>query len=410
MNRVPLLDLIPQYASIREEVRQAINGVLETQCFILGSKVEDLEKAIAHYCGSKFAIGVSSGTDALLISLMVLDITYGDGVITTPYTFFSTAGSIARVGARPVFVDIDPTTYNIDPQKLMRLVESWKNKGNVRLKAVIPVHLYGQCAHMGPIIDLARESGLTVIEDAAQAIGAEYWDADAGIDEVKKAGSMGELGCLSFFPSKNLGGFGDGGMVITDDEALCNKIKMLRVHGSMPKYHHRLIGGNFRLDAIQAAVLSVKLKYLDKWLDKRRQNADYYDTLFKESGLIERGFISPPKPVYKSRSKEKSSFLNHHTYNQYVIKAKGRDQLTQHLKKNGIQTGIYYPIPLHLQECFTYLGYKKGDFPEAEKAASQTLALPIYPELTRNMIELVVDCIDTFYKAVYTHGSNKVCC
>lgn len=398
MKKVPLLDLKSQYSLIKKEIRRAIDEVLESQCLILGSKVDDLEKSIAHYCGSKFAIGVSSGTDALLISLMTLDIAQGDGVITTPYTFFSTVGSIVRVGARPIFVDIDPTTYNIDPQRLGEAIEKMGRKSDVTVKAIIPVHLYGQCTHMDPILELAKEHHLKVIEDAAQAIGAEYINPHSSDRTVKMAGNMGHLGCFSFFPSKNLGGFGDGGMVITNDEAFYEKLKMLRVHGAKPKYYHKLIGGNFRLDALQAAILLVKLRYLDEWSEKRRQNASYYGRLFAESSLVEKGLISPPKPIYRSNGEEKSSIFNYHTYNQYVIRAEGRDNLKEYLKKNGIETEIYYPIPLHLQECLSYLGYKKGDFPQAERAASQTLALPIYPELTPEMIEWVVDCISDFYK------------
>jgi len=401
MKKVPLLDLKSQYSLIKEEIRKAIDEVLESQCLILGSKVEDLEKSIAHYCGSKFTIGVSSGTDALLISLMTLDVAQGDGVITTPYTFFSTVGSIVRVEARPIFVDIDPTTYNMDPQRLEEVIEKTGRKSDVALKAIIPVHLYGQCANMDPILKLAKEHHLKVIEDAAQAIGAEYINPHSSDRTVKMAGNMGHLGCFSFFPSKNLGGFGDGGMVITNDEAFYEKLKMLRVHGAKSKYHHKLIGGNFRLDALQAAILLVKLRYLDGWSEKRRQNASYYGGLFAESGLVEKGLILPPEPIYRSNGEEKSSIFNYHTYNQYVIRAEGRDNLREYLKKNGIETEIYYPIPLHLQECLSYLGYKKGDFPESERAASQTLALPIYPELTHDMIEWVVACISDFYKTFY---------
>lgn len=398
MKKVPLLDLKSQYSQIRLETRKAIDEVLESQSFILGSQVRDLEVSIADYCGCRFSIGVSSGTDALLVSLMALDIGRNCGVITTPYTFFSTAGSVQRVGARPIFVDIDPSTYNIDPQRVAELVEVWGDKDGVKLKAIIPVHLYGQCVDMSPILRLAENHGLRVIEDAAQAIGAEYKDPRGDDKTVKRAGSMADLGCLSFFPSKNLGGFGDGGMVTTDDEALCERVRILRVHGAKPKYYHRLVGGNFRLDTLQAAILLVKLRYLDEWSQKRRENAERYQKLFSESGLIENRFISPPESAYKPSAEETPSVKNHHIYNQYIIRAKERDRLRGYLNENGIGTEVYYPVPLHLQECFSHLGYKKGDFPESEKAASETLALPIYPELSHDMMEWVVDCINRFYK------------
>ncbi|MCD6353154.1 MAG: DegT/DnrJ/EryC1/StrS family aminotransferase, partial [Proteobacteria bacterium] len=358
--QVPLLDLKAQYKTIREEIRDALNEVLESQFFILGEKVKELEEAVAGYCGSKFGVGVASGSDALLLSLMALNAGYGDTVITTPYTFFSTAGSVSRLGAKPVFVDIEPDTYNLSPEKLSECLDRLTSQE--KIKAIIPVHLYGQCADMDPILEVAQNHGVAVIEDAAQAIGSRYKD--------RAAGSMGDLGCFSFFPSKNLGGFGDGGMVTTDNEALTEKIRILRMHGSEPKYYHKIIGCNSRLDALQAAVLLVKLNCLDKWTTGRRENADYYRKLFQAAELTE--FIDLPT------AREE----NYHIYNQFVIRVKKRDELRAFLSGQEIGTEIYYPVPLHLQECYQDLGYKEGDFPESEKAAGETLALPIYSELT----------------------------
>ncbi len=375
--KIPLLDLKAQYLTIKEEIKTAVDEVLESQHFILGQKVEDLESNIAAYTGTRRAIGVSSGTDALLVSLMALDIKPGDEVITSPFTFFSTAGVISRLNARPVFVDIDLVTYNIDPQKI-------ESKITKKTKAIIPVHLFGQCADMDPILEKAREYNFKAIEDAAQSIGAEY--------KGKKAGAMGDLGIFSFFPSKNLGGYGDGGMVVTDDEPLYEKIKILRVHGSNPKYYHKMVGGNFRLDALQAAILNVKLKYLDLWSQKRMENAIYYDKKFQEAGLKESGYIKTPEPVYRL-----SGDKNYHIYNQYTIQSKKRDKLREFLKENKIGTEIYYPVPLHLQECFKDLGYKKGDLPSSEQASSSVLSLPIYPELTIDQKDYVVQKISEFY-------------
>lgn len=375
--KIPLLDLKAQYLTIKEEIKTAVDEVLESQHFILGQKVEELESNIAAYTGARRAIGVSSGTDALLVSLMALDIKPGDEVITSPFTFFSTAGVISRLNARPVFVDIDLVTYNIDPQKI-------ESKITKKTKAIIPVHLFGQCADMDPILEKAREYNFKAIEDAAQSIGAEY--------KGKKAGAMGDLGIFSFFPSKNLGGYGDGGMVVTDDEPLYEKIKILRVHGSNPKYYHKMVGGNFRLDALQAAILNVKLKYLDLWSQKRMENAIYYDKKFQEAGLKESGYIKTPEPVYRL-----SGDKNYHIYNQYTIQSKKRDKLREFLKENKIGTEIYYPVPLHLQECFKDLGYKKGDLPSSEQASSSVLSLPIYPELTIDQKDYVVQKISEFY-------------
>lgn len=368
---VPLLDLKAQYDPIREEVLDAIRSVVDSHRFILGPDVEALEQSVADYCGTKHAIGVSSGTDALLVSLMALDVGAGDEVITTPYSFFATAGCISRLGAKPVFVDIEPVTYNINPTKIEQAITE-------RTKAIIPVHLYGQSADMAPILETAKKHGLKVVEDGAQSIGAQYGDG-------RVTGSMADLGCLSFFPSKNLGGIGDGGMVLTNDPELADKVRVLRVHGSKPKYYHKVIGGNFRLDAVNAAVLSVKFKHLPSWTRQRQENAQRYETLFAEQGIPD---LQLPKAVYKD-----SRVDNYHAYNQYVIRTPDRDQLQQCLGDAGIGTAIYYPVPFHLQECFADLGYRKGDFPESESAAEETLAIPIYPELTATQQETVVTSI-----------------
>jgi dTDP-4-amino-4,6-dideoxygalactose transaminase len=387
---IPLLDLKAQYQSIEQEINQKILEVASSQRFILGSEVENLEKEIAAYSQTKFATGVSSGSDALLVSLMALEVGEGDAVITTPFTFFATAGAIARLKARPVFCDVDKASCNLSPAKLEEMLESQiKEDLKLKIKAIIPVHLYGQCADMTPIMDLARKHGLFVIEDAAQAIGAEY-PSPSGI---KKACAMGDLGTLSFFPSKNLGAFGDGGMVLTNDESLAQKIKLLRVHGSRDKYLYEILGGNFRLDEIQAAILRVKLKYLENWQEKRIEKAAYYDLTFKESGLGEEGLIQIPESLYKDRGVK-----NYHVYHQYVIRAKKRDKLREFLQQKGVAAAVYYPRPLHLQKCFSYLGYKEGDFPAAEKAAQEVLALPIYPELKSDQQDFIVSSVQSFYK------------
>ncbi len=374
--QVPLLDLKAQYASIKEEIRATLDEVLESQMFILGPKVEELEKQIASYSHVKHAVGVSSGSDALLISLMALDIGPGDEVITSPFTFFATAGVIARLRAVPVFVDIDPVTYNIAPEKIEAAVTA-------RTKAIIPIHLFGQCADMRPLMEIASKYGLIVIEDAAQSLGAEY--------RGRRAGAIGHLGIFSFFPSKNLGGFGDGGMVVTNDEVLYERVKVLRVHGAQPKYYHKIVGGNFRLDAIQAAVLTVKMKYLEGWSQKRRDNAGSYDRQLAEARPID---IVLPKAVYRDGGDR-----DYHIYNQYTIRTKQRDRLQRFLKDNGIGTEIYYPLPLHLQECFKDLGYKKGDFPVAEESAGAVLSLPIYPELSTAQKDYIVEKIREFCQA-----------
>ena len=375
--QVPLLDLKAQYQTIKAEILKVTGEVFESQYFILGPRVERLEKEIAAYCSSKHAVGVSSGTDALLIALMAAEIGPGDTVATTPYTFFATAGSITRTGARPVFVDIDPDTYNISCEHLESLLSAMTSAELASLKAVIPVHLYGQCAAMDPILKVAAENNLVVIEDAAQAIGAEY--------RGRRAGSMGDFGCFSFFPSKNLGAFGDGGAVTTHTDAFYDKVCTLRVHGSGPKYYHALIGGNFRLDALQAAVICVKLKYLDDWTDARRENARKYRKLFALDRLDD--VVRIP-----------AESQDRHVYNQFVISVKAkRDELRMFLNDAGIGTEVYYPLPLHLQECFSELNYKKGDFPAAEYAAGHTLALPVYPEMSDDQHAYVVEKIKAFY-------------
>ena len=376
--KVPLLDLKSQYQLIKQDILKVTEEIYDSQHFILGPHVEALEKQVAAYCHVAHALGVSSGTDALIIALMASGITAGDTVITTPYTFFATAGSICRVGARPCFVDIDPATYNISPEGISAAIEGMSPAERGHLKAILPVHLYGQCADMDPILEIARDNHLTVIEDAAQAIGAEY--------KGRRAGEMGDFGCFSFFPSKNLGAFGDGGMVTTLSKAFHNTLIMLRNHGSYPKYYHSLIGGNFRLDALQAAIVSVKLKHLDQWTKMRQDHAATYRGLFSQSRLEGRVML----PVEKE---------NRHTFNQYVIRvAEKRDELRAFLIESEIGTEVYYPVPLHLQKCFSFLNYRERDFPESERAADQTLALPVYPELMAAQQEYVVDRIQFFLR------------
>lgn len=378
---VPLLDLQAHHQSIQKDLLCAMESVLEKGDFILGGEVKKLEERIAAYSQASYAIGVSSGTDALLVSLMALSIGQGDEVITTPLSFFATAGVISRVGAKPVFVDVDPVTYNLDPTKIKAAITS-------KTRAIMPVHLYGQCADMEPILGVAREHGLAVIEDAAQAIGAEYRDG-------RRAGSMGNLGCLSFFPSKNLGAVGDGGMVVTNDEHLADQVRLLRTHGGRPKYYHKVIGGNFRLDTIQASVLNVKLAYLDRWTELRQQHAERYEGLLKESGLIEQVGLRLPAAVYRG-----SGVKHFHIYNQFVIGLPDREALRIFLKEKGIGTEIYYPVPFHMQECYQSLGYQEGDFPEAERASRELVAVPVYPELTVQQQEYVVKTIwEYYYKA-----------
>jgi dTDP-4-amino-4,6-dideoxygalactose transaminase len=383
---IPLLDLKAQYATIRADVNAAIQEVLDSQHFILGPKVEQCEKAIAAYSQCSHAIGVSSGSDALLVCLMAENIGPGDEVITTPYTFFATVGAISRLGATPVFVDIDPATYNLDVTQIAEKISK-------KTRAIIPVHLFGQMADMDPIMSLAEQHGLVVIEDAAQAIGAEY--------KGRRAGSIGNYGCFSFFPSKNLGAIGDGGMVVTNDAQGAEKVKILRGHGAKPKYHHRVVGGNFRLDAIHAAVVSAKLPYLDSWTAGRQLNAGIYDRLFSDAGISSRGergrnFVGLPAVV-----------TTRHIFNQYVIRVSRRDELQAFLKAKGIGTEVYYPVPMHMQECFSYLGHSAGAFPESERAAKETLALPIQPELAEPQLHYVVECVHEFLAKDSAHAEQK---
>ena len=368
---VPLLDLKAQYATIKADVDAAIREVMESQHFILGPKVEECEKAIAKYSGCAYGVGVSSGSDALLACLMAENIGPGDEVITTTYTFFATVGAIARLGATPVLVDIDPATYNLDVAQVEARVTS-------RTRAIIPVHLYGQMADMDAVMRIADRHGIVVIEDAAQAIGAEH--------RGKRAGSIGHYGCFSFFPSKNLGAAGDGGMVVTNDAQRASKVAVLRAHGSKPKYFHKVVGGNFRLDALQAAVVTAKLRHLDAWTAARQRNAERYDRLFTEAGLAGRSGGSSPLVL-------PAVATDRHIFNQYVVRVDRRDELQADLKTRGIGTEVYYPVPMHLQECFAHLGHKAGDFPESERAAKTTLALPVHPELTGEQARYVVSSI-----------------
>lgn len=385
---VPLLDLKPQYLSLKKELDEAILRVAESQHFILGPDVESLEKELAQYLDCKHAIGVSSGTDALLIALMAIDIQPGDEVIVPTFSFFATAGVVARLNAIPVFTDIDPVTFNIDPKDIERKITR-------KTKAIIPVHLFGQSAAMDEIMSIARKHNIKVIEDGAQAIGVQYKDG-------KKVGSIGDIGCFSFFPSKNLGCFGDGGLVTTNDDVLGEKLRILRVHGGKPKYYHKIIGGNFRIDAIQSSVLRVKLPHLDSWSAKRRENAVLYSSLFIKNRLAEtEGNISfnlnnkvlLPKAIYKS-----DSIKNYHIYNQYCIRIEKRDELKDFLTKKNIGNEIYYPVPFHRQECFAYLKTTENDYPISNTAAKQILALPIYPELSKEQIEYVVTSVAEFMK------------
>lgn len=386
---VPFLDLKIQYQTLKQDIDRKILDVVASQKFILGSEVSGLEDEIASYTGTKYAVGVSSGSDALIVSLMSLDVGRGDAVVTTPFTFFATVGAIVRVGARVVFCDIDPATYNMDPEKLEEAIaDARKEQPGIKVKAIIPIHLYGQCADMTPILASAEKLGLSVVEDAAQAIGAGYPSASG----VKKACAIGDMGILSFFPSKNLGAFGDGGMILTDNKNLANKARILRTHGAQNKYYHDVVGGNFRLDAIQAAVLRVKLNHLEAWTRKRQENARLYDNLFADSGLVTREFLQIPRAVYKQRG-----IPNYHVYNQYVVRVKDRDELQRYLTAKGIGNSIYYPLALHLQNCFSDLGYKAGEFPRTEKATAEVLALPIYPELSKDQLEYVVASIKDFY-------------
>jgi dTDP-4-amino-4,6-dideoxygalactose transaminase len=363
---VKLLDLEAQYQPLRAEILAAITRVCDSQRFILGPEVDALERELSAYLGVAHAVSVSSGTDALLAAFMALGIGAGDEVITSTFSFFATAGCVARVGAKPVFVDIDPVTYNLDPALVQRAITT-------RTRAIVPVHLYGLCAEMDPLLVVAREKGIPIVEDAAQAIGATY--------QSRQAGTIGAIGCFSFFPSKNLGAFGEGGLVATNDSTLASEIKLLRNHGAEPKYFHKRIGGNFRLDALQAAVLRVKLPHLERWTSMRQRNAERYKALFEDAGLTDR--VTLPTTPSDRR----------HIFNQYVIRVARRGHVRRVLDDRGIGTEIYYPVPFHLQECFSSLGHRRGDFPHAEAAADSVLALPIYPELTMEQQRAVVGAL-----------------
>ncbi len=387
--KVPLLDLKPQYLSLKNQLDEAVIRVAESQSFILGSEVSKMEEEFSKYLNCKHSYGVSSGTDALLLALMAMDIQPEDEVIVPTYSFFATAGVVARLNAKPVLVENDPVTFNIDVKDVERKITS-------KTKAIIPVHLFGQSAEMDEIMNLAEKHNLIVIEDAAQAIGTQYKDG-------RFVGTIGHIGCFSFFPSKNLGCYGDGGLITTNDDKLAEIIRIKRVHGGEPKYYHKVIGGNFRLDAIQAAVLRVKLPLLQSWSNKRKYNANLYNKLFIEAGLAEQTGVTSfdnnnkvllPKAVYENVP----GLNNYHIYNQYIIRVRKRNELKEFLTKNEISTEIYYPVPFHLQECFSYLGYKAGDFPISEFSANTSLAIPIYPELTDEQIKFVVDTIKRFFE------------
>jgi dTDP-4-amino-4,6-dideoxygalactose transaminase len=384
--KVPLLDLRPPLEELRDEILEAVTQVIDSTRYIMGPEIDSLEKEISAYCGTNDAVGVSSGTDALLLALMVLDVGPGDLVLTSNFSFFATAGVVARLNATPVFVDIDSQTFNIDPESLKRTLANMDEQTRKRVKAIIPVHLYGQCADMEAIIKISREYNIPVIEDAAQAIGAE-----CEIDGQKRsAGSSGDFGCFSFFPSKNLGGVGDGGIVTVNNSELADLLRLKRVHGGERKYYHRVIGGNFRLDPIQAAVIRVKLPHLNEWHSQRQDNAKHYNKLFAEKDLC--GKVKLPFVGHSE------NLQNPHIYNQYVIKAQRRDELQSFLAENEIASEVYYPLPFHLQECFLYLGGKPGDFPVSEEVAEEVLALPVYPGMTKEMQETVVEQIGNFYQ------------
>lgn len=368
---IPLLDLSAQYAQIRDEVLCEIERVLDTQELILGEDVRILEQSLAAYTGARGAVGCASGSDALLLALLALDLKPGDRVLTTPYTFFATAGAISHAHAVPVFADIDPVTFNLDPEQAVAAIS-----GDARIRAVIPVHLFGGAADLDPLLGAARERNVSVIEDAAQALGAEY--------KGRRVGSAGDFGCFSFYPTKNLGAFGDGGLVTVESPELERRLRALRMHGRTGTYLHDWVGLNSRLDTVQAAVLNVKFRYLDHWTEGRRGNAALYTELLTRTELP----VTPPRCA---------EFQTRHVFNQYVIRCRERDRLRAFLTENGISTGIYYPLPLHLQNCYRELGYREGDFPESEKAARESLALPVYPELAVSDIERICDCIRGFH-------------
>ena len=385
--KVPLLDLRPTLEELRDEIVDAVTKVVDSTRYIMGPEIDGLEKEISGYCGTKDAGGVSSGTDALLLALMVLDVGPGDLVLTSNFSFFATAGVVARLNATPVFVDIDPDSFNIDPESLRKTLTEMDAETRKRVKAIIPVHLYGQCADMAAILAISKEFEIPVIEDGAQAIGAE-----CEIDGKKRsAGSLGDFGCFSFFPSKNLGCLGDGGIVTINNTEWADLLRLKRVHGGERKYYHRVIGGNFRLDPIQATVVRVKLPHLNNWHLQRQNNADHYNKLFAEAALG--GKIRIPFVEHSQ------TLQNPHIYNQYVIRAERRDELQSFLAENEIASEVYYPLPFHLQECFLHLGGKEGDFPVSEVAANEVLALPVYPGMTVEMRETVVEHIVQFYQS-----------
>jgi len=385
--QVPLLDLRPQHEGLRDEIIAAVTDVIDSTRYIMGPELERFEEAVAEYSGCKYALGVSSGTDALLLALMSLNIGPGDKVLVPDFSFFATAGVVSRLNAEPVFLEIDPTTFNLCPKHLEEKLESYTEEELAQVKAVIPVHLFGQCADMQAILGVAQQFGIAVVEDAAQAIGAEY----RLNGEARRAGAMSDVGCMSFFPSKNLGGVGDGGMVTTNDTELHHQLHIKRVHGAEPKYYHKVIGGNFRMDPIQACVLRIKLQRLEAWHEQRRQNAKQYNQLLGEAQLEE---VVCPAAVY-----EDDNLLNHHVYNQYTVRVQWREDLRKFLQERGVATEIYYPVPFHRQECFADLGYHPGSLPESDRAAREVLALPIYPGLTTEMQEYVVENLVEFYRS-----------
>tara|TARA_A100001011_G_scaffold293183_1_gene305012 strand:- start:2402 stop:3571 length:1170 start_codon:yes stop_codon:yes gene_type:complete len=385
--QVPLLDLRPQHEGLRDEIIAAVTDVIDSTRYIMGPELERFEEAVAEYIGCKYALGVSSGTDALLLALMSLNIGPGDKVLVPDFSFFATAGVVSRLNAEPVFLEIDPTTFNLCPKHLEEKLESYTEEELAQVKAVIPVHLFGQCADMQAILGVAQQFGIAVVEDAAQAIGAEY----RLNGEARRAGAMSDVGCMSFFPSKNLGGVGDGGMVTTNDTELHHQLHIKRVHGAEPKYYHKVIGGNFRMDPIQACVLRIKLQCLEAWHEQRRQNAAQYNQLLGETQLEE---VVCPAAVYQD-----DNLLNHHIYNQYTVRVQRREDLRKFLQERGVATEIYYPVPFHRQECFADLVYQPGSLPESDRAAREVLALPIYPGLTTEMQEYVVENLVEFYRS-----------
>ena len=384
--QIPLLDLHPQHEGLRDEIIAAVTDVIDSTRYIMGPELERFEEAVAEYSGCKYALGVSSGTDALLLALMSLNIGQGDKVLVPDFSFFATAGVVSRLNAEPVFLEIDPTTFNLCPNHLEEKLENYTEEELAQVKAVIPVHLFGQCADMQAILAVAKQFGIAVVEDAAQAIGAEY----RLNGEARRAGEMSDVGCMSFFPSKNLGGVGDGGMVTTNDAELHHQLRIKRVHGAEPKYYHKVIGGNFRMDPIQACVLRIKLQRLEVWHGQRRQNAAHYNQLLGEAQLEE---VVCPTAVYHD-----DNLFNHHIYNQYTVRVQRREDLRNFLQERGVATEIYYPVPFHRQECFADLGYRPGSLPESDRAAEEVLALPIYPGLTIEMQEYVVENLTKFYR------------